>query len=73
MFAREDFQRMAELLAGLKGHFVMSINDRPEIREWFADFFIDEVRLSYSAGQNVRSGKVGELIISDTEARAGLL
>jgi len=73
MFAREDFERMAEQLAGLKGHFIMSINDRPEIREWFADFHIDEVRLSYTIAQKGNGEKVGELIISDIEARAGLL
>lgn len=41
VFSAEDFGRMAEQLAGLKGRFLMSINDRPEIREAFARFAIE--------------------------------
>jgi DNA adenine methylase len=50
----------------------MSINDTPEIREWFGAFHIDEVRLSYTIAKT-GGKKVQELIISNREARAGLL
>ena len=48
MFGREQFALMAEQLAGLKGRFIMSINDVPEIRKLFAAFTIEEVSLTYS-------------------------
>ena len=38
LFARKEFKELASLLKGVKGKFVMSINDRPEIREIFSDF-----------------------------------
>lgn len=73
MFQRADFERMASLLAGIEGAFLMSINDTPEIREWFAGFIIDEVRLSYTVSQKGGQGKVGELIIGNRAVVAGLL
>ena len=36
LFEREDFGRMAELLSGLKGRFILSLNGGPEVRELFA-------------------------------------
>ena len=48
LFAREDFARMAGLLAGLKGRFILSLNDRPEVRETFAGFVIEEVTTRYT-------------------------
>lgn len=73
MFDRADFERMAKLLSEIKGAFLMSINDTPEIRKWFASFIIDEVRLSYSVSQKGGQGKVGELIIGNRGVTAGLL
>ena len=64
MFAREDFARMAGQLHGLKGSFLLSINDRPEIRELFAWARIEEVELNYRL-----SGKptaAAELIITSS-------
>ena len=67
-----DFQRMADQLAGIRGAFVMSINDRPEIREIFGRFIVDEVRLTYTVSSG-EGTKARELIISNHEAPAGLL
>ncbi|MCH2066581.1 MAG: hypothetical protein MK208_05070 [Shimia sp.] len=50
----------------------MSINDTPEIREWFDGFHIYEVRLNYTIAKS-GGKKVQELIISNRESRAGLL
>lgn len=46
-FARADFERLRDLLVNAQGRFVMSINDRPEIRELFAGCEIEEVALNY--------------------------
>jgi DNA adenine methylase len=67
MFAREDFVRMAEQLAALKGRFILSVNDRPEVREVFAAFNQTSVSTSYSVGNATdRSPTRAELIISNT-------
>lgn len=66
LFSRDDFTRLENLLRGLSGTFLMSINDTPEIREIFADFIIEEVKTTYSVG--VKAGEKGgaaELIISN--------
>ena len=49
IFAKEDFSVLADLLSGISGKFIMSINDAPEIRNLFKDFNIKEVPHSYSA------------------------
>ena len=62
-FAREDFTRMAEIPRGLKGRFILSINDRPEVRKTFAGFEIEEVTTRYSANARA-TRRVGELLVS---------
>ena len=48
LFARDQFALMADRLARLKGRFILSINDRPEVRATFAGFTAEEVALNYS-------------------------
>lgn len=63
LFARDDFARMAETLRSLKGRFILSINNRPEVRATFAGFAFEEVRTTYTA--NARAVKaVTELLIT---------
>lgn len=66
VFAPEDFDRLAELLGGIAGRFILSINDTPEIRQVFRGFALEEVQTTYSiAGPAGKGrGKVGELLIS---------
>jgi DNA adenine methylase len=47
MFSRDDFHRLAEHFGGLKGRFIMSINDVPEIRQIFKQFSIKQVQTTY--------------------------
>jgi DNA adenine methylase len=66
MFARADFAAMAAQLAGIKGRFLMSINDVPEIRQVFAAFEVTEVLTSYTIGHSIdRAPTRAELIISN--------
>jgi DNA adenine methylase len=64
-FERADFARLAAQLATLKGRFLLSLNDQPEIRETFRAFQIDAVETTYTvaAGDNMRRAR--ELIISN--------
>jgi DNA adenine methylase len=48
VFVRDDFGRLAERLASIKGLFMLSVNDVPATRTAFAGFMIDKVRTKYS-------------------------
>jgi len=63
LFCRADFERLAQVLHQLKGRFILSINDTPEIRELFGWAEIQPVRVAY--GLSARgSTEARELIIS---------
>jgi DNA adenine methylase len=62
VFAREDFARMADQLGQLQGRFILSINDRPEVRELFQDFVTEPVGLTYRLSGKPTEAR--ELIIS---------
>ena len=60
----EDYQEMAKILSDIKGKFILSINDLPEMREAFGGFKIKPVTLNYSiAKETSTAGK--ELLISN--------
>ncbi len=54
MFARSDFERMADVLAELKGSFLLSLNDGPEVRRIFSRFEIEAVTTTYTIGEAAR-------------------
>ena len=62
LFSCDDFQRLANSLAGVSGKFLLSINDKPEIREIFGAFEVEVAEVMYSCGKGSRP-KVGELLI----------
>jgi DNA adenine methylase len=64
VFDREDFAAIAAQLAAIKGSFVMTINDRPEVRELFAGFAIAPVTTTYTLSRAVNDTKAGELIVA---------
>lgn len=63
VFGKADFTAMAEQLAGIKGRFILSINDVPEIREIFAAFKQEPVDVHYSIAGG-KGSEAKELIIS---------
>ncbi|RJE87103.1 DNA adenine methylase [Paracoccus onubensis] len=67
MFERDDFQRLADLLGRIRGRFILSLNDVPEVREMFAGFIIEEVKTTYTIGakRNDPVGSRSELLISN--------
>lgn len=62
LFKRADFERLAGVLREIKGRFILSINDVPQIRELFSWAEMSGVDLKYSISQGVTSAK--ELIIT---------
>lgn len=66
LFGREEFPRMAAQLAGIRGRFILSLNDCPEVREIFAGFHIRAVKTVYTISQQTQP--VGEVLIANFEA-----
>jgi DNA adenine methylase len=58
----EDFVRMAELLAGIRGKFILSLNDVPEVHSIFKRFKFHTVDLHYTA-QKVAGKRFREVLI----------
>ncbi|KQM21959.1 DNA adenine methylase [Novosphingobium sp. Leaf2] len=65
LFDRSQFEAMSDQLRGIRGRFVLSLNDHPEVRRIFAGFTFREERLSYSIGGNDKAKAVGEVIITN--------
>lgn len=64
LFSRDDFGRLAGLLGGLKGKFILSLNDTPGVRETFADFQIEAVKTRYSISGSSKQ-EAAEVLISN--------
>jgi DNA adenine methylase len=62
IFARDDFARLATVLAGIDGKFILSLNDVPEVRALFAAFSIEAVSTSYSVSTG-KAKQAAEVII----------
>lgn len=63
LFERDQFEVMADRLRRLKGKFILSINDVPDIRKAFVGFGIDDVELTYTVGGGDKAKPAKELII----------
>ena len=64
MFGRDDFAALAAVLQGLKGSFLLSINDVPEIREIFAWAQLEEVETTYTLASGRGAKRARELLIT---------
>ena len=62
----EDYRELAKTLLGIKGKFILSINDHPGIRETFKPFLIRPVELKYSINRDGLTD-AKELLISNTK------
>jgi DNA adenine methylase len=66
-FEEQDFIDLADLLYNVKGKFLMTINDRPEVRRIFGAFNVETVQLKYSMSKVAKSRAENktELLISN--------
>ncbi|MFZ5725557.1 MAG: DNA adenine methylase [Pseudomonadota bacterium] len=62
IFSRADFGLLRDILDGIEGRFILSINDTPEVRATFAGFAIEEVGLNYRVSGKVTPAR--ELIVT---------
>lgn len=67
LFSRARFEEMADQLGRLKGRFILSLNDHPDVRSIFARFQMTEVETTYSVGskKTLEDARRGELIIAN--------
>jgi DNA adenine methylase len=68
VFGCGDFDQLAAQLAGIKGKFLLSINDTPGVRATFAAFHMIEADTTYTVGAGA-AVKAAELIISNFDPR----
>jgi DNA adenine methylase len=68
-FERHDHEELAELLRNIKGKFLLSYDDTPEVREMYSWANIEEVETSYSM-EKLRNRKTRELLISNYDYKA---
>ena len=66
-FEAKDFEELAAALGQLKGQFLLSLNDHPEVRRIFAAFKIQTVPIRYSCmrAPGAAGWRRGELLISN--------
>lgn len=64
LFGRDEFEQMAEQLRTLRGRFILSLNDHPEVRRIFAGFDFREEDVRYTLAGNDNGKIAGELIIT---------
>lgn len=69
MFERSEYGAMAEVLGGIKGRFILSINDVPAIRKTFSAFRQRPVSLTYSVSGKGARTPAKELIITGPPRR----
>ena len=68
-FAHEDFIQLRKLLDGVKGRFILSLNDCPEVRQIFDGFKIKRTAITYTLANahadqtGSRAKERGELLI----------
>ena len=65
-FGEQEQLLLRDTLAAIKGKFLVTINDHPQVREWYKDFNIEETKVSYSIAKEQKARKeYGELIITN--------
>jgi DNA adenine methylase len=67
-FSETDFLELAKRIDTLRGKFVLSLNDVPEVRRIFGRFHICEIELAYTA-QQTAGKRFRELLITNYKPR----
>lgn len=58
--------RLRNILGNIKGKFLVTINDHPQVKEWYKEFNIQEVKVRYSVSKEQKARKqYGKLIITN--------
>lgn len=60
-----DHQRLAHVLRNIKGKFLLTINDHPDIRKLYQGLKMRKVPMQYTVAPGINKQKVYELLISN--------
>jgi DNA adenine methylase len=63
VFTGSDFARLAVHLGSIKGRFILSVNDVPEMREVFARFSVESVSTRYTIAGG-KWAEVAEIVVT---------
>jgi DNA adenine methylase len=69
-FGFQHYEAMADVLRGLQGKAIVSINDHPDIRRVFAGFQFEELEIDYTVGGGAKAARRRELIIYSWDREA---
>ncbi|WP_251861030.1 DNA adenine methylase [Clostridium sp. Marseille-Q2269] len=65
-FGESEHLILRTKLKNLKGKFLLTINDHPQVKEWYEGFNMKEVEVNYSVSREKKArGKYKELIITN--------
>lgn len=64
-----DFEKLAGQLKRIRGKFILSLNDVPEVRELFGDFYILGVELHYTS-QKAAGKRYKEVLITNFKLKS---
>lgn len=68
IFHRDDFGILRDILKCIDGKFILSVNDRPETREIFKDFNIQEVKTRYTQNNYDNNCQAAELLVTNYDS-----
>ncbi len=68
-FAPNDHIKLMRILSNIKGKFVLSLNDVPETRELYKDFYVLPIELRYGIAKNNPNTLGKELLITNYETK----
>lgn len=69
IFSQGDFLALRDILATIKGKFLLSINDNQIIRKMFKECYIETEPTTYHCGGGNNSKRVNELLISNYDQK----
>ena len=65
-FGEKEHLLLRDMLSSMQGKFLLTINDHPQVRLWYKDFNIEEVKVNYSVSREQKARKeYSELIITN--------
>lgn len=67
LFSRADHEALAQALKGLRGRFILTMNDCSETRACYSGFCLEAVDLSYTARGGGKATKASEIIVRGPE------
>lgn len=63
-FSDADFRQLEQRLHKVRGRFILSLDDHPEVRQIFGGWYIERVELAYTA-QTKTGKRYGEVLITN--------